>query len=390
MTERTCPGCGGNQKTLMHEIRYPEEKSLILPARYRIVACLACGQVFDDFDADETVFVAYYRNCLKYMQVFSAGAGGLSPLDVERFSRAIEFAGPDPGEAIADFGAAKGGLLKLLADRGCRDLFAVDASEDCVRFIRQSYGIPGIAADIRTLAAGREFDLIFCTQVFEHLFHPATALRRISQHLKVGGRLYLDVPDATGYLEACRTPYYFLDREHINHFSQETLAALLAGNGFAVEKSDSAAFASFNPGIRHRHVRMLARKLETAGPAPLGCAVSPGREMRTYLDESARGERQLRQKLAAEPPQTVYLWGIGAHCLRLLAEGAFDRFQIAGLIDADPARQGQCIGSRRIFPPEIAADRDDVAVIITSVLYGEAIGRQLRQLGFRGRVIDAY
>lgn len=390
MTERTCPGCGGNNKILMHEIRYPEEKSLILPARYRIVCCAGCGQVFDDFDADETVFAAYYRNCLKYVQIFSAGAGGLAPLDVERFKRAIEFAAPGPGDAIADFGAAKGGLLKLLADSGCRDLFAVDASPDCVRFIHQSYGIPGIAADLGELAAGREFDLIFCTQVFEHLFHPAEILRRIGKHLKVGGRLYLDVPDAANYRLDCATPYYFLDREHINHFSRETLTALLEANGFAIEKSDSTAFESGNSKIRHRHLRMLARKLEAPAPGPLRRATSPETEMRNYLDESSCSDLLLRQKLAAEPPGEVYLWGVGAHCLRLLAEGAFERFQIAGLIDADPARQGQCIGSRRIFPPQAAADRDDVAVIITSVLYGEAIRRQLRQLGFRGRVIDAY
>ncbi|MGE4563964.1 MAG: class I SAM-dependent methyltransferase [Victivallaceae bacterium] len=373
----------------MHEIRYPEDESLILPARYRIVRCAGCGQVFDDFDADETVFATYYRNCLKYVQAYSAGAGGLSPFDVERFTGAIEFTAPGPGDAIADFGAAKGGLLKLLADRGCRDLFAVDASPDCIRFIRESYGIPGVAADLADLAAGREFDLIFCTQVFEHLFHPAEILRRIGKHLKVGGRLYLDVPDAANYRLDCATPYYFLDREHINHFSLETLAALLEANGFAIEKSDSTAFGPEHSKIRHRHVRMLARKLAAPVPAPLRCAASPGREMRAYLEESARTDLLLRQKLAAEPPEEVYLWGVGAHCMRLLAEGAFDRFRIAGLIDADPARQRQCLGPHRIFPPQVAADRDDVAVIITSVLYSEAIRRQLRQLGFRGRVIDA-
>lgn len=116
----------------------------------------------------------------------------------------------------------------------------------------------------------REWDVVVCAQVLEHLSSPVDALASMRALLRPNGLIYLEVPDqywcagwqplwgrrawlqflcrhpkplliADTISTACRVklrclpPYGFIPmREHINFFTLAALKELLASNGFAV------------------------------------------------------------------------------------------------------------------------------------------------------------
>ena len=101
---------------------------------------------------------------------------------------------PIAGQRVADFGSGTGYLLKKVADQFADvvltgfDTFAV-ANQLAARFCP-------MAQFFSTLeATSTQFDLIFCTEVLEHLTDPQQQLRSLAQRLLPGGRLVLTVPD---------------------------------------------------------------------------------------------------------------------------------------------------------------------------------------------------
>jgi 2-polyprenyl-3-methyl-5-hydroxy-6-metoxy-1,4-benzoquinol methylase len=66
--------------------------------------------------------------------------------------------------------------------------------------VAQKKGVDVIVGDIEAplldgRLAGREFDLILCADVLEHLKDPVAALRRNMQLLKLGGEVLVSVPN---------------------------------------------------------------------------------------------------------------------------------------------------------------------------------------------------
>lgn len=98
-------------------------------------------------------------------------------------------------KTIADMGCGTGFLLRLLAesDKPLK-LVGYDTNQDMNALARAMCPDADIVdGDIHGL--NTHFDVIFCTEVLEHLIDPGTALQILLQHLHVGGKLVLTVPD---------------------------------------------------------------------------------------------------------------------------------------------------------------------------------------------------
>lgn len=104
--------------------------------------------------------------------------------------------------------------------------------------------------DVCTDVLEERFDLIIADQVFEHLRHPAAALRNIRTMLKPGGRLLVLTP--------------FLIRVHpcpldVHRWTEEGLRFLLVDNGFAAEGIRTGAWGN------RRAVRANLRRFPRVG-----------------------------------------------------------------------------------------------------------------------------
>lgn len=133
--------------------------------------------------------------------------------------------------SIADAGCGSGYLLRILADK--------NSGSQLVGYDTYQKGL--LLAEI--LAASAKFhlkgidqiedehDLIFCTEVLEHMLRPEDAVKHLFQNLNIGGGLFLTVPNGrydhqeAGELRADGTAYW----GHVHFWSPESWALFLAG-----------------------------------------------------------------------------------------------------------------------------------------------------------------
>ena len=87
--------------------------------------------------------------------------------------------------------------------------------------------------------ATHSYDMIFASQVLEHLSDPLASLQQIGQRLAPDGVMFVDVPRdvevslAEGFLRQSRSGgALFYMHEHITYFSRRSLGLLLVAAGF--------------------------------------------------------------------------------------------------------------------------------------------------------------
>ena len=114
---------------------------------------------------------------------------------------------------VGDVGCGTGGLLKALQARDqAQSLTGFEYSEKALDLARSQ--VPGVEFCYFDIYEGspREFDVIFCIEVIEHLLHPDKALRNVVRMLADSGVALITVPNG-------RTDTF---EGHINFWSPES------------------------------------------------------------------------------------------------------------------------------------------------------------------------
>lgn len=383
---RPCPVCRKKEVELLYAIKYPAEENRILPAEYQIVSCSHCGMVFDTFDADETVFARHYQNDGKYEMAVSYGAGGSNDSDLHRWEKitySIEQFIKDKDVSIIDIGAGKGGLLNFLRDRGYKKLIGVDSSGNCVNHINHNHKIKAICADFNNLHLSEKYDVVILAQTLEHMYFCNACLANIRNIMTDDGFLYLEVPDASRYIDFKHLPFYYFDHEHINHFQKMSLENLLNVNGFKIVSYKQFEIEN-TPGFITPHLAAIAEKTDKIHNS--STTMNDCSPLKNYIKESRDQDKQLLKYDGGE--KAGFIWGVGALCQRLLANGFFTDIKISGLIDVDTKKHGSKINGLTIYPPDIlsGADPENTFVIISTALYEHEIRSQLKDLNFNGDI----
>jgi SAM-dependent methyltransferase len=161
------------------------------------------------------------------------------PWEWER-RRALLLAEARPGERVLDLGCGAGRFLAALRDAGSEPV-GVEIAEAAVERAREN--VPG--ADVRLLGADGtlplghgEVDLVWCSEVLEHIPDVAGTLFEVRRVLKRGGRLLLTVP-YHGRLQAAAVALTRFDShfdplgQHLRFFTRTSLARTLDASGFA-------------------------------------------------------------------------------------------------------------------------------------------------------------
>jgi SAM-dependent methyltransferase len=183
-----------------------------------------------------------------------------APADPEpwewEWRRALLLGAVRPGERVLDLGCGAGRFLGLLGDGAIGVEVAEAAAE------RARANVPG--ADVRlvepdgSLPLGHgEVDLVWCSEVLEHIPDVGHALLEVRRVLKPGGRLLATVP-----------------------FHGRVQAAAIALTRF------EAHFDPLGQHVRFFTRRSLADALDHAGFAPV--TVTPARRRRALVAEASR------------------------------------------------------------------------------------------------------
>jgi 2-polyprenyl-6-hydroxyphenyl methylase/3-demethylubiquinone-9 3-methyltransferase len=144
-----------------------------------------------------------------------------------------------PGAKVLDVGCGRGEFCGFFAAKGCA-AEGTDISTNCIEFARKHHpgcGFHAVAVEALLPARAGEFDLVFSSEVIEHLFDVATYLHAINHLLKPGGRVVLTTPyhglvknvliDLRNYAR-----HYDPLGQHIRFFDRASLGGCLEMFGF--------------------------------------------------------------------------------------------------------------------------------------------------------------
>jgi SAM-dependent methyltransferase len=288
---------------------------------------------------------------------------------------------------VLDIGCGTGSLLAGLAREGFADLHGIDPSPSSVRVAQARPGVRASVGSFAELPSGiGTFDCICATGVFEHLWDPDEAVSALLTMLAPGGVIYVEVPDATCYLDPYISPYEDFNTEHVNHFSLQTLRSLAARFGLHTASQfqyKSPLTASVSTGAIA--TVWMRGENRSAGPALDDQLVS---RLRGFADRSRRDLDIVSNRLEeALVDDTAYiLWGIGESAFKLLALPPLARRQAFAYIDSNSARQTFQFDGMGVRPPS-SLESSSVPIVVSSLIRADAILTDAATLGLKNPTV---
>jgi SAM-dependent methyltransferase len=178
------------------------------------------------------------------MRDFYEGVWAALPDDPQPWAwerrRALLLAEARPGERVLDLGCGAGRFVAALRAAGA-DAVGVELAEAALERARRN--VPG--ADLRLLEpdgslplAHGEIDLVWCSEVLEHVPDTGALLTEARRVLRPGGRLLVTVPDhgrlrRTLIALARHEAHYDPLGQHLRFYTRRSLARTLHATGFA-------------------------------------------------------------------------------------------------------------------------------------------------------------
>lgn len=388
--QRPCPICGcAKSKTLFRQ-SFEQLSGARLLDGYDVAICDRCGAGFAANIPEQRVFDDYYRDLSKYDY---ADRGGIEPPEAEqRFQDIAAIVNrfiPAADARILEIGSASGQLLRVLRERGYANVCGADPSPGCVRAAQALYGIPGIVGTIFDLPQPeRPYDFLILVGVMEHIRDLGRAVARFRDLLPDGGRVYLEVPDASRYIPCVDAPFQEFSVEHINFISRISLINLMQARGFRAIASGHA--------IRPQHEitcpatwGVFEKSSEPQSTEP-DTVTEAG--LRAYIAGCGVEDARIRGVIenALKPGERMIVWGVGAHTLRLLGTGGLDAAKVVLFIDSNPKYQRQQLCGVPVVGPEEIGNRPE-PILISSRGFQEEIRRQIeRERGLKNSTIVLY
>jgi SAM-dependent methyltransferase len=354
-----------------------------LPSAYTVVASADCGFVYADTAGSPADYARYYSEFSHYEDPAIATGGGEQAFDQERLAVTADWIADHMKiEArVLDVGCGNGGLLLALRERGFRSLVGMDPSEGCVTRMQQQ-GLEAFRGWLGDLAPGQQkFDLIILSHVLEHLLEPRPALASLQVLLAPGGRVYIETPDASRYVDFPSVPWYYFDSEHINHFDMHSLDNLARVSGFHTELSGGKTMIVQGG---HAYPATFAL-LSVADKAERIAASDISRlAVAAYVEQSSQANvlsDALLQAVSQHRP--LALWGAGSQAQRLLQQTAMHGARIVAVVDGDRNKQGSQFEACIVAAPAAGLKNlpDDCLVVIAAALVAEQILAEYKALG---------
>ncbi|MTK63637.1 MAG: class I SAM-dependent methyltransferase [Methanobacterium sp.] len=374
---KECPCCGA-QVNHVTNWTYSGLGDSVFNYTAKFMECVACRGVFIG-NISDVVLEKFYNGECSYFE--SAHFSVESAENREKYAFYREFLVENAlcDVSVADIGCGRGGFLRCLSDNAwAAPCYGIDVD---VRSLALADGGAGKGANIRFENGGclnvplpdQSVALITYFHVLEHIRDLSKVFSEAARVTKSGGSILIDVPDAERYgAMPVGSAFWFSIREHVNHFSVQSLALALERAGFSIVKISRPVLRT--PEFSYPSLVVLAQK----GAARCGIDDAPSGGIAEFCRHSLqRLVEQARDVKRRSGGGKVTFWGCSAELFSLLPVLGFENI---ALCDASPSKQTAFYHGIPVQEPN-AVPKEGL-LVVAPYLHGSAIERAARASGW--------
>jgi len=171
------------------------------------IRCVECRSIFQDITAEE--FERLHGEAFQ-THAFVNSVVAMSGVDPAR-ARWAELS--LPGTSLLEVGPGSGHLLAAARDAG-RTVAAIETSEVNRNFIRKTWGIEALYADIEDVPDDLSFDAIVMINVLEHVYDVTGFLDATSKLLSKAGVIFISTVNGISLEAAALGRWWAMCKEH--------------------------------------------------------------------------------------------------------------------------------------------------------------------------------
>ena len=374
-----CPACKGKSN---HCIDW--EMSGLNDSIFNYVAefyeCGDCGLVYNTNMSDEKLAVFYAGECSYFEKPHFNIDSAENIQKYACYKKIISDAGLS-GSPIADIGCGRGGFLIWLKKNGWKSICSgVDIDR---RSFADAMDREGLAFEegraVQIPFSDESCSLLTYFHVIEHIVTIEKVFQEANRVLRPGGHIMIEVPDADRYREyPVGTAFWLSIREHVYHYSADSLKNILSRNGFEVIGIHRNILPT--PEFSYPSLIILARK----NPLSVKPEKSGQGLIAPFVLQSKRDlEAQAKEVMDfCAKYKTAAFWGLSAELFSLLP---LLKLETITLCDSSKDKQKARYKGIPIHAPENL--KKDAALIIAPYLFSEVIKAEALKLGWQEKAI---
>lgn len=385
---RFCPICSCSEKILLYKQNF-NNKVISLMESYDVVVCKDCGFVYADNIPSQDDFNNYYAVSSKYEFTYKDGV--VSNEYINHFTKIVNFLIShinNKNARILDIGCSTGGLLSIFKLNGYSNLLGIDPSPSCVKTTRKLYNIKATVNNISNFNTNEKFDLIILSAIFEHLVDFGSSMQKIRSSLKDQGLLFIEVPDAERFDLYISAPFQQFSTEHINYFSQYSIANLLSKFSFKIieiQQNENKLNLTIDPGIF-----ILSRKTDENNFEIIRDDICE-LKIRNYIFQCSKIDLKIKKIIQEKLSnlKKIIVWGVGTHTQRLLGSG-LELSKILFFVDSNIRYIGKKLNGIEIKSPSDIKEKE-IPILISTYSYQQEIAYQIKEvLKLNNEIIKIY
>ncbi|WP_176718927.1 class I SAM-dependent methyltransferase [Methylophaga muralis] len=348
-------------------------------------SCNNCGLVYVANIDDETL-AQFYANECSYFE--NDHFDITSPANVAKYQHYFDFISKAGLEntPITDIGCGRGGFLQWLNKKGWQaNVIGVDVdiksmpdnspkqNSDDSQISFQTGGALSLPFAVNSQS------LLTYFHVLEHIHDLDSVLSNAHTVLMNQGHILIEVPDAENYTQQpVGTAFWMGIREHIYHYSAQSLSNALNRHGFEIVSCQRATLPT--PEFEYPSLMILAKKTEHPSPTvfePIGNIANYVTSSKLALQEQAETLITL-----AKQNSQLTIWGISTHLFSLLPKLTGIDYR---LCDASKQKQQSHYQQQLILDPREI--EPEAVLVIAPYLHAEKIENAALSLGWRPQSI---